>query len=143
MRPLALPCLALAASSCIVLVVGGPGPSGGDGGPTQQVNLPDGGVGYVLPDGGIAQSLVEAVCDANPTNAGPGAVITFDGQSSQGSPGATVVQWTWTFGDGTGTAGAPVQHRYADAGIFQAILTATDDSGQSGSADCPLVTIGP
>lgn len=143
MRRLWPPCLALLASGCIVLVVGGPSGVGGDGGPPQTVNLPDGGVGYVLPDGGVAPSLVEPVCSVNPTSGPAGTLITFDGQSSQGSPGATVVAWAWTFGDGSSASGALVQHIYPDGGTFQAVLTATDDSGASGSADCPLVTISP
>ncbi len=140
-RLLALACLAMA--GCLVCVITEPGAPLGDAGPVQPVSLPDGGTGYLLPDGGIAPTLVEAICHANPLSGPVGTLITFDGQDSQGSPGATVVAWSWSFGDGADGGGAVTSHAYPDGGSYTAVLTATDDSGASGSAPCPTATLGP
>ncbi|MHB8416911.1 MAG: PKD domain-containing protein [Myxococcales bacterium] len=142
MRLCLLAVFPLTAAACLVFVVSGPG-TDVDAGPALEVSLPDGGVGYRLPDGGLTDSLVEPVCHANPTSGPPGTQVTFDGQDSQGSPGAVVVTWAWSFGDGTAGGGALTSHVYQDAGTFQAVLTATDDSGASGSTACPAVTLSP
>lgn len=140
--PLALP----AAAGCIVLVVQGPGLET-DAGPTQEVTLPDGGVGYRLPDGGITHSLVEAVCTREPPDGGPGTTVYFDGSESQPSPQATaLVAWFWEFGDGQ-DAGGPLltspMHVYETPGVYRAVLTVSDNSGASGSTQCPPVIISP
>ncbi len=127
---------------CFVFVLPLEAP-GGDAGITQPVTLADGGTGYVLPDGGVAQSLVEPVCQVSPLQTSAGTPVTFDGQSSQGSPGAEVVAWSWTFGDGASGQGALTSHAYADAGSFVATLTATDSVGQTGSISCSAVTVSP
>ena len=130
----------LLSAGCLVIVVSAPGSGAPDSG-IDEIPLSDGGTGYRLPDGGVTTSLVEAICQVNPTSGAPGTVITFDGNESQGSPGAEVTKWVWTFGDGTSGQGAVPQHAYADAGSYTATLTATDDSGASGTTDCPVVTI--
>ncbi len=127
---------------CFVFVIGAPA-AGADGGPTQSVTLPDGGTGYLLPDGGVTGSLVEAVCHANPQSGPPGTQVTFDATESSGSPGTEVIAWAWSFGDGTDGGGEITSHVYPDAGSFTATLTATDSSGASGTTSCPTVTIGP
>jgi len=48
-----------------------------------------------------------------------GQPITFDGTGSQGP----IVDYWWTFGDGTGARGAVVQHTYANPGTYTGILT--------------------
>ncbi len=133
---------ALAAAGCLVIVVSGPGNGPLDAG-IQSVTLPDGGEGYRLPDGGITTSLVESICHVNPLSGTPGAIFTYDGQDSEGSPGASVVAWSWSFGDGTIGQGATTSHTYADAGTYTASLTATDDTGASGTANCPSITVTP
>ena len=136
--------LPLLAVGCLVIVVSGPGGSSLDAG-LEPVDLPDGGVGYRLPDGGITTTLVEAICQVNPTSGTPGVtVFTFDGSNSLGSPGTEIEFYEWSFGDGTGSQGSPEpQHVYADAGTFTATLTATDTSGASGSTTCQTVTLTP
>jgi PKD repeat protein len=41
----------------------------------------------------------------------------------------TVVEWSWDFGDGNGSAVASPVHRYAVAGTYGVTLTVTDDEG--------------
>ena len=131
----------LSAPGCILFVY--QGPDGGDAGASQEVPLADGGKGYVLPDGGVSQSLVEPQCLVSPEQTTVGSIVTFDGQGSQGSPGAEVTLWAWSFGDGATGQGALVQHGFSDAGSFPATLTATDSSGATGTIACPPVTVSP
>lgn len=136
--------LALTASSCIVLVVQGGGV--GDAGPTQEINLPDGGVGYLLPDGGITRSLVQAICQREPADGGPGTTVYFDASGSNPTPGSEITGYRWSFGDGQDAGGpllSAVSHVYRDAGLYRAVLTVTDNTPASGSTTCPAVTISP
>jgi PKD repeat protein len=139
-----LPAFLAGVDGCLVFVVSAPGAGLADSGITQ-VTLPDGGEGYQLPDGGIVTTLVEAVCTANPQSGLPDTTVTFDGNASQGSPGAEVDNWVWNFGDGSSGQGAATSHTYTDAGTYTATLTATDDSvpPASGTVNCPTVTITP
>jgi len=68
--------------------------------------------------------------------------ITFDGSGSAASPGATIVSYSWTFGDGTGSPSSasptaqkgPVNTPYPSAGTYSVTLTVTDSLGRTGSA---------
>jgi len=40
----------------------------------------------------------------------------------------------WDFGDGAGAAGSPATHRYAVGGVYPAVLTVSDSTGESASA---------
>jgi PKD repeat protein len=55
-----------------------------------------------------------------------GRSITLDGRLSRDIDGQ-VVTYAWTFGDGQGASGAVVQHTYAGATTWSAVLTVTDD----------------
>ena len=55
--------------------------------------------------------------------------VTFDGTAST-SPGGTIVDWQWQFGDGTAASGAVVTHTYPTPGRYFAKLTVTDSNGQ-------------
>jgi hypothetical protein len=140
MRPLLALAGCLLSASCLVLVVAAPG-AAGDGGTTQVIQLPDGGTGYRLPDGGIIGSLVEASCAREPAEGVPGTQVYFDGSESQGSPGSEVDEWAWTFGDGSSGSGESTSHVYEKPGNYVAVLVATDSSGASGSVRCAPVTI--
>lgn len=56
--------------------------------------------------------------------------LVFSGtQSTEGTPGATIASYLWTFGDGgTSTAAAPT-HTYATPGIYPITLTVADSTG--------------
>jgi PKD repeat protein len=60
---------------------------------------------------------------------------SFDGSGS--TPG---VDHAWSFGDGSQDAvGATQEHTYATSGIFPAVLTVTDSSGQTATSSRPVV----
>lgn len=68
------------------------------------------------PTASMATSCTELVC-------------SFDGSGSDDSDG-TVASYAWDFGDGTtSTPGAVVDHTYASAGTYEAVLTVTDNQG--------------
>jgi hypothetical protein len=57
-----------------------------------------------------------------------GRAITLDGRLSRDIDGQ-VVTYAWTFGDSQSASGAVVQHTYAGAATWSAVLTVTDDDG--------------
>jgi len=72
------------------------------------------------------------------------AIVSFDGGASLDIDGAIVSYW-WDFGDGSPVQSGPeasVQHEYLTAGIRQAVLTVTDDDGDTDSVSL-TVRIGP
>ena len=106
-----------------------------------RVTFPDGSQATragVLPGSRIAIEPVPgvpptAVATANPTSAGVGEAISFDGSAST-DPDGTIVGYAWDFGDGTTATGASASHAYASAGTFVARLTVTDDDGATAAA---------
>ena len=58
--------------------------------------------------------------------------VTFNASGVRAAAGRTIVNYSWNFGDNTGTAsGVVVIHIFPTAGTFVTVLTATDDAGQS------------
>ncbi|MDD3492036.1 MAG: PKD domain-containing protein [Candidatus Thermoplasmatota archaeon] len=55
-------------------------------------------------------------------------IISFDGSNST-DPDGTLVNYTWTFGDGTTDYGETAHHRYQDDGSYKVRLTVTDNDG--------------
>ena len=55
-------------------------------------------------------------------------IVTLDGSGSF-DPNGEIVQYRWDFGDGSSGDGAVVEHQYASAGEYSAILTVTDSEG--------------
>ncbi len=91
-------------------------------------------------DGGQA-SLSQTVQVESPPNTQPQASFTmsptsgeapltvaFDATGSSDSDGS-VVDWDWTFGDGSSGAGETVQHEFTAAGSFTVVLRVTDNDG--------------
>jgi PKD repeat protein len=71
------------------------------------------------------------VADANGPYAGKVDVpVDFDGTGSSDADG-TVEQWDWDFGDGTivNDAGAEPSHTYVATGVYDVVLTVTDNDG--------------
>jgi PKD repeat protein len=66
------------------------------------------------------------------TLATPGTTVSFDGTDSAPGAGGSIVDYSWSFGDGatddTGTT-ATASHMYTTPGVYTATLTATDDLG--------------
>jgi PKD repeat protein len=68
-------------------------------------------------------------------------VVNF---SSAGSadPDGTIVGYSWDFGDGNTSASANPTHTYAAQGVYDAVLTVTDNKGGTGTATV-TVTVNP
>lgn len=69
-------------------------------------------------------------------------LVTFNASGSQAAPGRRLVDWRWTFGDGTEGSGQIVTKRYTRAGTFVVTLTVTDDLGKTATAPPQTVTVG-
>lgn len=75
-----------------------------------------------------------AVINAS-SNGGPSPQeIQFDASASN-DPDGTIVSYTWGLGDGTTASGPEVQHTFTEGGIYDVVLTVTDDEGFIGVAD--------
>ncbi len=120
----------LSLTACFVVVVDANGNE-------QNPFLGDGGS-----DGGV---MAVANCQVNPTSAGTGQAINFDGSMSMPSPsGSAILTWSWDFGDGSAPAmGEQVSYAYGSSGTYTTVLTVTDSAGVSGATNCDPVTVGP
>ncbi|MFZ4668795.1 MAG: PKD domain-containing protein [Microthrixaceae bacterium] len=58
--------------------------------------------------------------------------VSFDAGASSDSDG-TIVDYAWTFGDGTSASGVTAEHTYTAIGTYTATLFVTDDDGSIGS----------
>jgi PKD repeat protein len=56
----------------------------------------------------------------------------FDASASSDSDG-TIVDYSWSFADGTTGSGVTTSHAYASAGTYNVTLTVSDNSGASGA----------
>jgi parallel beta-helix repeat protein len=65
---------------------------------------------------------------ANFTHSGNESPVLFNGSLSYDRDGI-IVNWTWAFGDGTTGYGIYVNHSYSATGIYNVMLTITDDDG--------------
>ncbi len=63
-----------------------------------------------------------------PTNATENIKITFDGSLSS-DPDGEIVSWDWRFSDGDSGSGVTIRRAFSLAGIYDVILTVTDDRG--------------
>lgn len=78
-----------------------------------------------------------AVIKASPTSGAIPLTVHFDGTAST-DPDGTIVNFAWDFGDRTYGTGESITHTYNESGIFNVILTVTDDDG---AKDQDIVTI--
>ncbi|HEY3447174.1 MAG TPA: PKD domain-containing protein [Myxococcales bacterium] len=72
-----------------------------------------------------------------PTTLEIGQLGSFDAATST-DPDGTLVGYDWSFGDGTTTKGAQVQHAWGKPGPFDVTLIATDDKGATATARLAL-----
>jgi PKD repeat protein len=106
--------------------------------PDCQKTFPDAGrftyhdIGCNAGDSGCITGLVvvylppTASFSAGPNPALRGQAVNFDGSASA-SPGGSIVNYSWDFGDGSGATGATASHAFARAGTFDVKLYVTDD----------------
>ncbi len=71
-----------------------------------------------------------------------GSVFTFDGSASA-DPDGDVVDYEWTFGDDAIGSGVSVPHSYEAAGLYDVVLTVTDDTGAMSSDNVLVVVYDP
>ena len=98
----------------------------------------DAGTGVVTPP--PAPANVAPTASGSATSAD--LTASFDGSASS-DPDGTVASWAWDFGDGSTGTGATVQHAYAAAGTYQAVLTVTDDDGATAGTTVPVTVTAP
>ena len=68
--------------------------------------------------------------------------VQADGSASTAAGGATVTGYTYSWGDGTSTAGGAIQsHAYGAAGTYPVTLTVTDSLGRSGASTATSVIV--
>jgi vibriolysin len=58
-------------------------------------------------------------------------------------PDGTIVGWAWNFGDNQTSTQQNPTHTYAAAGTYMALLTVTDDDGETGSVSKPVTVTAP
>jgi hypothetical protein len=66
----------------------------------------------------------------------------FDGSAST-DPDGSIVDHSWSFGDGGTGSGAVANHTYAAAGTFSAVLTVRDDDGATSTATRSVTVTAP
>jgi N-acetylneuraminic acid mutarotase len=86
-------------------------------------------VRYALAAPAVPAAPPTASFTATPNPAACGQVIDLDASASQAGPGRNIVQYAWTFGDGTSlSAGGPFQnHIYNQFGTYTATMVVTDN----------------
>jgi outer membrane protein assembly factor BamB len=82
----------------------------------------------------------KAIVTYYPTTTFVSQTVTFDASASY-SPYGNIVQYYWSFGDGTTKEGAIVTHAYDTAGKYTVKLTLTDILGVESTTSVCIVTI--
>jgi hypothetical protein len=101
--------------------------------PAQSVTL------LVLPKG--TTSALQAVISATPVSGMAPLAVAFSGTGSTDTAG-TITSYAWNFGDGATGSGPTINHTYAAAGTFTAVLTVTDNLAATSSAS-KVITVSP
>jgi PKD repeat protein len=70
--------------------------------------------------------------------------VNFDGSASYDPDSSgSVISWSWDFGDGNSSSEANPSHTYQQAGDYTAVLTVTDDLGDTASASTAVISVAP
>ena len=109
------------------------------------------GFGLIQAAGAVAKAKAALVVNlppvakatATPTSGSLPLVVLLDGSQSSDSDGV-ISSYVWSFGDGSApVAGVTISHTYATAGIFTAMLTATDDKGAVSTSSVAITVTDP
>ncbi|MHB1138201.1 MAG: PKD domain-containing protein, partial [Microthrixaceae bacterium] len=82
-----------------------------------------------------------AVAVASATSGNVPLSVAFDASGSTDSDG-TIVSYSWDFGNSTAGSGVTTSANYAAAGVFTAVLTVTDDGGQTDTDSITITVTG-
>jgi chitodextrinase len=69
----------------------------------------------------------------SPTPPSAGQTVFFDASASKANLGRSIIDYSWTFGDGGTGRGQKPSHAYGTAATYSATLTVTDDAGKTGT----------
>ena len=94
-------------------------------------------VSYLVFD--VPNIAPNAIISTNGTTGNAPLSVNFDGTASN-DPDGTIVSYAWDFGDGNTAAGATTSYTYTTPGTYTAILTVTDNAGDS-SSDSQTITV--
>jgi PKD repeat protein len=78
---------------------------------------------------------------ASPASPVVNQTINFNASGSQAAPGHTIVDFAWTFGDGSSGNGAIVTHAYTNAGSYTVTLQTTDDAGRKSTLISQTISV--
>ena len=69
-----------------------------------------------------------------------GDLVAFDASNSSAAAGRTIAStgYSWTFGDNTTGTGVKPPHTYSTSGVYNVVLTVTDDVGNTGTSSAPV-----
>ncbi len=74
----------------------------------------------------------------SPTDPVAGDTVNFDASASTVPPGRSIVDYTWSFGDGSFGTGRTASHHYDKARTYTVGLTVTDSAGRTGVASAAV-----
>lgn len=77
----------------------------------------------------------------SPSSPNAGQQVTFDASSSQATGGRSIVDYAWSFDDGSSGSGVTTTHVFTTSGTYKVALTITDSQGQKQTFTNP-VTVG-
>lgn len=69
--------------------------------------------------------------------------VSFNGSGSTSAANTSIVSYAWSFGDGQTATGATPSHIFTAAGTYTTILIVTDSTGETNSANTPIVVTVP
>ncbi len=94
----------------------------------------------LVPPGVVTQGPV-ASFSFSPFIIVPNTTVNFDASASTASEGATLVSYTWDFGDNTTGSGMRPQHVYRATGNYDVGLIVMDSTGRTSYATWQTVTV--
>jgi PKD repeat protein len=70
-----------------------------------------------------------------------GSTVNFDASASKATGDRSIIQYSWTFGDGSKGSGQLTSHKFDTANTFAVTLTVADSTGRTGTTS-KSVTVG-